>query len=210
MMNLHDELRQIFAEDAEQAPRADSLAFDVRRQVRRGRLVRAGLVAGSLVAAASIAIAAVGASDLGGSTGQPDDLVAGADAVQGKGAVPDGDGRCVEEYTAAAAIEKRAFAFDGTVSSIDDEQPGEEDLGLVSVTFEVNEWFTGGSEETVTIAMFGPGPDHQATYEVGTRLLVSGTPQWGGVPLENPIAWGCGFTRYYDEGTAHQWSDVPD
>jgi hypothetical protein len=43
---------------------------------------------------------------------------------------------------------------------------------------------------------------------MGSRLLVSGEPRWGGTPLEDPIAWGCGFTRYYDSGTAKSWKQA--
>jgi len=43
-------------------------------------------------------------------------------------------------------------------------------------------------------------------YEVGTRLLVSGAPRWGGAPLDAAIAWPCGFTRSYDPQTAAEWA----
>jgi len=33
------------------------------------------------------------------------------------------------------------------------------------------------------------------SYGVGSRLLVSGEPRWGGGALTNAIAWGCGFTQ---------------
>lgn len=50
-------------------------------------------------------------------------------------------------------------------------------------------------------------PDSAVTaYGVGTRLLVSGGPRWGGPPLRDAIAWGCGFTRYYDPQTAADWA----
>jgi hypothetical protein len=43
-------------------------------------------------------------------------------------------------------------------------------------------------------------------YRIGTRLLVSGMPRWGGAPLADAIAWGCGFTRYYSPATAAAWA----
>ena len=49
-------------------------------------------------------------------------------------------------------------------------------------------------------------PEFVPAYQIGTRLLVSGTPRWGGAPLADPIAWGCGFTRYYSRATAAEWS----
>jgi hypothetical protein len=56
----------------------------------------------------------------------------------------------------------------------------------------------------------GPPTDGEmqqsATYEVGTRLLVSGEPRWGGAPLDRAIAYGCGgFTRYYEAALAEEW-----
>lgn len=210
--NVENELRRIFADDAERAPVSESLALDVSRKVRRNRRVRAAWTAGSLVAAASVAIAVIGGGETPGSQGGRDQIAA-SDVIQGSGPLPgNGAGRCVEDYTASAAI-GRSFAFDGTVAKID---PGDNEqasgyLGLVSVTFAVNEWFVGGSGDTVTISMMPPDPangqsqDSAAIYEVGTRLLVSGEPRWGGAPLEDAVAWGCDFTRYYDQATADAW-----
>jgi hypothetical protein len=83
------------------------------------------------------------------------------------------------------------------------------DLDLPGVTFKVQEWFSGGRAGTVTVDMqAGPaaiGEDPVHVYDVGSRLLVSGEARWGGSPLEAPIAWGCGFTRYYDRQTAAAW-----
>lgn len=111
-------------------------------------------------------------------------------------------------------IGNRDFAFDGTVMSIGPGTtnwpgPGRGDLDLASVTFQVNEWFTGGDGDTVAVDMGAPtdGEMQQAaTYEVGTRLLVSGEPRWGGAPLDRAIAYGCGgFTRYYEASMAEEW-----
>lgn len=43
------------------------------------------------------------------------------------------------------------------------------------------------------------------TADVGTRLLVSGEPRWGGEPLEDPLAWTCGFTQPWSEDAAAEW-----
>ncbi|MGY1723918.1 hypothetical protein [Blastococcus sp. SYSU DS0533] len=121
---------------------------------------------------------------------------------------------CAVEYS-PAALSKQEFAFAGAVVDIGPAvttRPGApgppEDL--VGVTFAVQEWFSGGSGETVTVDLPAPydpvagsstpGP----VYGVGSRLLVSGADRWEGSPLE-PIAWLCGFTRYYDEETAAAW-----
>ena len=43
------------------------------------------------------------------------------------------------------------------------------------------------------------------SYEVGTRLLVSGESRYGEGISKDGVAWGCGFTRYYDTETASAW-----
>lgn len=188
---LEGELREIFAKDAAGTPVAGALVAEVRRRVRRRRWVIGG---SGVTAAATLGVALVAAA-LGAST------------------PGEGGASCVEAYT-PGAVATRAFAFDGAVTAIG---PGTTDradavLGLVAVTFEVREWFGGGTGETVTVDMFPPGPDQpdQASesapsYGVGTRLLVSGEPRWGGEPLQDAIAWTCGFTRYHDEATAAEW-----
>jgi len=128
------------------------------------------------------------------------------------GRLPDGDSsRCVEEYR-PPRIASRAFAFDGTVTDIA-ALDGSDELGsmYVSVTFAVNEWFHGSEAGTVTVDVVSPqAAAHQTSvsggsYEVGSRLLVSGEPRWGGHALDNAVAWNCGFTRYHDEVTADAW-----
>lgn len=221
-MNQHveDQVRQIFAEDAEQAPTSTSLAIDVRRKVRRRQALRVTLAAGSL-AAASVAVAVLVNGEQPGPADQRDkiadarDTIASASALQGRGPLPDsGAERCIENYSVAEAIGRRAFAFDGTISRIDVAEAASGPLAFASVTFEVNEWFSGGSDATVTVQMVPPttqdlprtnSEDSPPLYGVGTRLLVSGEPRWGGAPLEDAIAWTCGFTRYYDASTAEQW-----
>jgi hypothetical protein len=123
---------------------------------------------------------------------------------------------CVEEY-APAAVARRAFAFYGVVLAIGasvSDRGDEGDLGLRGVTFEVREWFAGGSDSTVTVDLQGPGSESSDmsesgdAYGIGSRLLVSGESRWGGTVLESPIAWPCGFTRYYDSATANAWREA--
>lgn len=83
------------------------------------------------------------------------------------------------------------------------------------MTFEVRERYAGGTDDQVTVdmqtVMSDPeGPEPAAVYGVGSRLLISGEPRWGGTPLDAPIAWGCGFSRYYDEKTAATWRETFD
>ena len=117
---------------------------------------------------------------------------------------------CVEEYS-PHAIGARAFAFDGVVTSVGlpVSDTGEyADMGLPGVTFEVREWFAGGTGDTVTVdlqADSGDPAEADFSYGIGSRLLISGESRSDGAPLESPIAWMCGFSRYFDEGTAAAW-----
>jgi hypothetical protein len=115
---------------------------------------------------------------------------------------------CAEAYRPATLAE-RAFAFDGTVVAIAAPAPaGEEDLGYVDVTFRVEEWFHGGDANQFTVSMFPPdvvsSVDNE-TYQVGSRLLVTGEDRWGSESLDEPVAWYCGFTRAYSPAMADEW-----
>jgi hypothetical protein len=165
----------------------------------------AGRPAWVLTGIVSLAVSLTACGDAGNQGAQPDSGPSGE--LPSSAAAS-----CVETY-AVQTLQGRDFAFDGTVADIGPASSGEADIGYSAATFDVHEWYRGGSPDRVTVAM--PGPDRvssdgvqgrdDATYGVGTRLLVSGEPQWGGKPLEDPIAWMCGFTRYHDEGTAAQW-----
>ncbi|WP_353952143.1 hypothetical protein V6K52_01490 [Knoellia sp. S7-12] len=112
----------------------------------------------------------------------------------------------MEEYT-LAAVTNRAFAFDGVVIDIGDsvsDQGGEGDLGLPGVTFRVYQWFSGGEGRTFRVDLQAPS----GSFGVGSRLLVSGESRWGEPDLAAAIAWGCGFTRYFDAKTAHAWEQT--
>jgi outer membrane murein-binding lipoprotein Lpp len=122
---------------------------------------------------------------------------------------------CVEAYS-PAAVSGRGFAFDGTVARIGDgttDRPGRGSLNYAGVTFAVNHWYVGGSGASVTVDMAPPDSGTRLveagpTYEAGTRLLVSGESRWGGEDLEDALAWGCGFTRYYEAETAEDWREA--
>lgn len=146
-----------------------------------------------------------------GSDGPPDPT------ADRRGPLPDGGAAsCVESYD-PEAVTGRAFAFDGVVVAVGpsvSDRGDEADLGLPGVTLEVREWFAAGRGDTVTVDLQPPTTgttdpaDPEYAYGVGSRLLVSGEARWGGAPLESPIAWGCGFSRYHDPGTAAAWRDV--
>lgn len=135
--------------------------------------------------------------------------------TNGSGELPvsGGSGSCVELYS-AATLTHRSFAFDGTVVSVGRGQSGDA-FSTNGVTFEVNEWFIGPtSVPRVVVDLAKPahvsGADgaEYASYGPGTRLLVSGEPRWGGAPMDQAIAWGCGFTRYFDADDAQLWRNA--
>lgn len=118
---------------------------------------------------------------------------------------------CVEEYR-PQTVANRRFAFDGTVIAIGERSSAAE-VGdpYVPVTFTVNRWFRGGAGDRVTIAMFPPDAVttvDNTTYSVGSRLLVSGEPRSGGAPIDDPVAWACGFTRWYNQADAQTWEQA--
>lgn len=137
---------------------------------------------------------------------------AGNSASDG-GPLPDGAGAsCVEPYS-PEAVQDRAFAFDGTVVDVGpsvSDRGDEGDVDLAGITFEVREWFAGGDADEVTVDLQSVSEgtaEEDLPFQVGARLLVSGEPRWGAAPMDSPIAWGCGFSRYYDEQTAHAWRE---
>lgn len=95
---------------------------------------------------------------------------------------------CVESYS-PETLANREYTFDGTITSVDGP----------NMTFEVNEWFSGGTEATVTL-------DHQGlagglltpdiAIEPGTRVLIGG---------DGGFVWSCGFTQLWTEDTAAEW-----
>jgi len=97
---------------------------------------------------------------------------------------------CIEVYD-VATIANREMAFDGTVVAVNGDD----------VTFEVNQWFRGGSAEETTVGgASGLGTltsvGEAVALEPGTRLLVAGDQQF---------AWSCGFTQPYDADVAADW-----
>lgn len=157
-----------------------------------------------------VAVAAVCLGLLAGLTacaGESDPAGSSIPTAGRSGPLPGGKtASCVESY-APKAVAGRAFAFDGVVVAVGrsvSDRGDDADLGLQGVTFEVREWFSGSRADTVTVDLQAPG----SAYGVGSRLLVSGEARWGGSPLDAPIAWGCGFSRYHDPETAKAWRDA--
>ncbi|WP_433539001.1 hypothetical protein ACQPZK_15730 [Micromonospora sp. CA-249363] len=217
------ELRELFAAEAAGAPDEVAVAAAAVRRVHRRRRSRSLLV----VAATAAVVAAAGVYGVyrPDATPQVQPLIisSSASAAGLPAGVEPGDplafgaAQCVKGYSPETLAEQ-AFAFDGTVIGIGPARTGRgthppEDLR--SVTFQVHAWFRGGSAGTTVVDMSPPTAaagtgdvtfEHAPAYQVGTRLLVSGTPRWGGAPLADAIAWGCGFTRYYSLPVAAEWA----
>ncbi|WP_420111260.1 hypothetical protein [Pseudactinotalea sp.] len=147
-------------------------------------LGRSPLVIGAMVLAV-LAVVVIVSDRTGGEAGAAYGADNGADCVA---VHPDG-------------LREADWAFDGVVTgtgpSVSDRAGAV--LGYTGVTFEVREWFAGGSGAEVTV-------DLSSRPSIGTRLLVAGAARWGGQPLDAPVSWqGCGFVRYFDPDLADAW-----
>lgn len=161
----------------------------------------------NIAAALTVALAA---TSCGGPAEGPEASRNGNDPVRDAGA------RCVEYYS-PETLRNRAFAFDGIVVSIRLRRdpkldvPEEEHVRIPWVTFSVNRWYRGGSGQHVGVWIEHLNVTSSVgtiSAERGTRLLVAGEPRWGGRPLDDPIAWACGFTQPYTPETAAQWKST--
>jgi hypothetical protein len=220
------ELRELFADDADDAPDELAVAAAAVRRVHRRRqtftmaaattvvIIVAGVYvvyrpaatprAQPPVTSSSVPVASAPAADLPAGVKPGDPLAVGAE-------------QCVKPFSPETLAEQ-AFAFDGTVTSIGpartERNSHADPVDLRSVTFQVHTWFKGGFAGTAVVDMSPPTgagtggavSEYVPAYQIGTRLLVSGTPRWGGAALADPIAWGCGFTRYYSSSMAAQWA----
>jgi|GEM_PF-1733716 len=200
MADVERTVRDELAVLAATAPEPGDLVGAVRRRLRRRRRA---LVAGPLagVAAVSVVVALVTGPSLPPVVGGVGEVAAG------------GAGSCHEMYS-TETLPDAQFAFDGTVTGFG--RPvsgGGGGPSYVGVKFTVHRWFEGGSGDAVTVDLQAPvtvvwASEESMSYGVGTRLLVAGAARWGGAPLDKPVAWPCGFTRYWDAQTAATWAQV--
>jgi hypothetical protein len=114
---------------------------------------------------------------------------------------------CAFEYD-PSTLAQRSWAFDGTLVSLGSLEDSR--LGRVpSATFSVNHWYRGGGGDQVTVQFeMGPISEFAPEVEVGARLLATGEPRWGGQPLDDPVAWGCGFTQPWSADAAESWANA--
>lgn len=225
---LEHDLRSLFIADAERGPAPNGLAMAARRRARRLATIRvARVVIPSVAAASLVAAIAAGAFPFGERAAKNPVAISTSD-IDKSGATnrPDGNGGPLPDLQDSVTLcltygpdtlADARYAFDGTVEKIESSQPyvlspGVE-LPQVTVTFEVHEWYRGGQSARVPVKMNPPDDitmEEIATpaYQVGTRLLVSGSVRPGGEFWDDAFAAGCGFTRYYDDATADNWREV--
>jgi hypothetical protein len=117
------------------------------------------------------------------------------------------DSSCAFGYS-AATLAQRSWAFDGTLVSLG--TLADSHLGPVaSATFSVEHWYRGGHGDNVTVEFeVGSDAEHVQDASPGARLLVAGEPRWGGEPLDEPVAWGCGFSQQWTADAARSWADA--
>jgi hypothetical protein len=216
---LEHDLRRLFAEDADRAPTRVPVIEKTARRAPHRWTSRAVWGAGVLVAASVAGLALLAG---GWRVSTPSENAAAASAPSSAPLIPDEQtddvpvsrtGALPGDATGMCRIYSTRFlatleaAFDGTVTAIEPARPSR--IGrtwVIPATFTVNEWFRGGSADTITVGLPLPASEADGPpVDVGTRLLVSGnTP--GDAPADSTWrAWGCGYTRYYDEATADNW-----
>ena len=183
---------------------------------RRRRIVRVGLAAAAVVAVPLAATAmngggTPGSPGVGPTTSVQPARSAPAQAPSGSVSMAEPAG-CLGNYSPEAAMANAGFAFDGTVEAVEPlAQSSTFPSGdLVAVRFRIASWYVGsGGADEVTVVLGTPEQTEDGEgYSAGTRMLVSGET----VPSAKPayVAWGCGFTRYFDESTASQWDENAD
>ncbi|GIE85308.1 hypothetical protein [Actinoplanes regularis] len=228
---VEHELRELFATDATQAPGTSGLVGGALRKVRRRRRTRLAQVTAAVVLLTAGTLTAAVTRPRPDTSG-PDTRALPATAAPSASPAPtrspnlDAVASCAFAYS-PAEVARRAFSFDGTVVAFAPRKrrppQGVRAPGIqYEVTFQVNQWFRGGSGDRVTVTMPRPGNTgfdedgaNTADYAVGTRLLVSGEP-WKSrqdqvrKPLDDPLAWwGCGgFTRPYTPQDAALWAEA--
>jgi len=174
----------------------------VRRRRRRrttAYVIGSAVLAGSAVTAAALLD---GDGDGGGQiTAGPSSSPSSSPA---SGVTRTGELRSDSDTVASCAFSypdtlgERGFAFDGTVTAIEDE----------TTTFRVERWYAGGEGDSVAVPLrpteaqfeVESVPVYAPSYEIGTRMLVSGEEDQG-----TTFVWQCGFTRYWDAATAADW-----
>jgi hypothetical protein len=138
------------------------------------------------LAAAAAAVAVIAAVGLVVGSADRDTEAPPADASW---LVAQGISSCVEQYSVVTLAE-RGYAFEGVITDVagpsDPSSPDPADQ-TTTVTFEVVQWFWGGSApsaERRTYSLASSTEELEAS--IGARLLVAG---------DEDFIWSCGFTQ---------------
>jgi hypothetical protein len=160
--------------------RIQEATMDDTRSASRRRIAWAGGLAAAAVAGiAALALLLNPGTPSPGPTDDPDT----------------GIGSCVETYS-LDALANRDFAFDGTVAAIDGD----------SVTFSVNEAFSGDASSGESITLSAPGMSGTSITSAGGPILTEGERYL--VAGDDEFVWACGFTQPYDEALAAEWAEA--
>jgi hypothetical protein len=147
------------------------------------------LAAASLAVAGAVAVVAIVGADGAGRTPAPD----------ASWLVSTEQGRCVEQYS-ADTLPNRDYAFEGVVAAVDPPANSDPDPGgsATTVTFDVQRWFWGGTEDRVSLKTYAVPPVSTEAVEasIGAHVLVSGDAEF---------FWSCGFTKPFSEGAAGEF-----
>jgi hypothetical protein len=149
-----------------------------RSRSRRTQALVSAAAAVALIASVGIVLATRG-SDKPSTGGEP--------------ITPPGQAMCVENYD-LSTLKNRDVAFDGKVVRVSGDE----------VTFEVSEWFKGGSADEITLngaSTLGgiTSAGDPVPMDPGSRLLVAG---------DGGFAWSCGFTQSYSGSVANDWREA--
>ncbi len=146
---------------------------------------RAALAVGGLAAVAVVAVASV--AMLGGAGNARDDGQVAADPSTDDPGAGGFAGTCLA-YS-EDELRLREFAFRGRA----------EDVNGGEVTFAVEEWYAGDRGSEVTLELDSSLQSeiyNDFTFAEGEEYLVSG---------DGEFAWGCGYTRPFNDDLANQW-----
>jgi len=210
--NVEDQLRDFFLHEVSEVTADPHLGLAARRSGRRRRGGQALIATVGGIAAAMLILGGIGVV-------QNEDIPTNASGSSGSS--PGGGTSCAVAYS-PEAVTQRAFAFAGSVVSID--QSATFDFER-SVTFRIDRWFRGEellvqarslapeeAEATAMVNMPAPNDGNETTagdgldFSVGDSLLVSGELRVSeGGAAAGPVAWSCGFTTKYDTATADSW-----
>ncbi len=152
---------------------------------RRVALAFGGFAALAIIAGGSFAV-------LGGGGDGSDGGQVPADQTDGDATVDPAGGGVIGSCLAYSSEELvlREHAFHGEATEVTD----------TTVTFDVIEWYSAEGDASITLVVdstLSSDTYRDFPFDEGEEYLVSGDAEF---------AWGCGFTRPYEEALAAEWN----